>query len=90
MSVRQTDLPDVYEVMDGVAQWTIACLPTLVSSRALRELFHNHPLSAVRRMRCKFNVAFQKWEPTPNSFPQTGIVEDTAEDGSRQLNTAAP
>lgn len=80
MSVRRTDLPDVYEVWDGIA-WTLACLPTLSTSRAMRALLAAS--TSVVRMRCTFNVAFRGWEPTPISFPQT---EET-KDGGRTIDT---
>lgn len=63
LRVCQTDLPDVYAVTDpttGVG--SIACIPTLSLSRTMRRLFGGAREVSVR---CTYNVAFGKWEPSP-------------------------
>lgn len=93
LCIRQTDLPDVYEIQDGAAQWSLACLPTMASSRMMREAFLKAPPSTTVRMRCLFNVAFGKWEPCPkaaNSFSQSGVAQASVENGGEPINTATP
>lgn len=76
MIVRRTGLPDVYEVLDG--EWRIACLPTLLASRFMRHIFSD--THTQRRVRCSFNVAFQKWEPAvAESFSPIGVTDNGIE-----------
>lgn len=64
MRVSETGLPDVYEVTDpdtGVR--SIACLPTISLSRMMRGVFTRARGVDHVRIRCRFNISFEKWEP---------------------------
>lgn len=76
MLIRKTDLPDVYEVSEpndtNNSDWNIACVPTLTTSKMLRDAFVKQVVGQVSMAKCSFNTAFLKWEPIAmiESFPQ--------------------
>jgi hypothetical protein len=68
---RRTDLPDVYELYETLADVTdvacapagLACVPTLDCSRALRALFDNRGTGYVVRLCYTLHPTFAKWVP---------------------------
>jgi hypothetical protein len=74
--VKHTNLPDVYELYENAADisrgastsfdrvgCTVACVPNLKTSRALRGIFQNRGVTDAIRMECVFCEKFQKWTP---------------------------
>lgn len=56
----QTDLPDVYRVIEDD---TYACIQTTSNSQLVRDVFKNTSVNKTKQFRCTFNVKFQKWQP---------------------------
>lgn len=73
MSIRRTDLPDVYEVLED-GKWANVCLPRLDASMYMRHAFSQEESSTSLIMRCTYNEAFCKWEPSPETF---SVIEGT-------------
>jgi hypothetical protein len=62
--IKKSALPDVYEMVDIDTKKTeMACVPTMKTSKFLRNVFIDKNVNDKVAMRCEFSEQFEKWIP---------------------------
>ena len=64
--LRKTDQPDIYDMYEhenSLHKYGIASVPSLLTSKMLRNIFKNMNVATSVGFNCKFDVRFQKWIP---------------------------
>lgn len=66
-NTKKTNMPDVYELLDDNHKvFAIACIPSLVISKFMRELFINKNIVDSISIQYEYSNKFNKWMPVPS------------------------
>ena len=60
---EQPDIYDLYEAENAMQKMGIACVPSLMVSKMLRQVFKNMNVATAVPFKCEFNKQFDKWVP---------------------------
>jgi hypothetical protein len=63
-TVRKTNMPDIYMLTCEISgEESVACIPSLETSKLMRAVFHEKGVSDRVLMNCTFSNVFKKWTP---------------------------